>query len=211
MPSLARRERVALAELLDRVGPDAPTLCAGWTSYDLVAHLVLRDASPAALVGVVVPALDGLTDRAMGWVKSRNGYCELVRRLREGPPWYSPMRPSRIDRATNTLEFYVHHEDVRRGGSDHTPRDLSAPDQATLWASMRRAASVLGRKTGFGVELVRSDAAGGLRISGEPSLVVRGLPSELALVLFGRGAAADVAVSGDAAAVEAFEQGRLGL
>ena len=28
---LARDERVALCDLLDEVGPDAPTLCADWT------------------------------------------------------------------------------------------------------------------------------------------------------------------------------------
>lgn len=28
--------------------------------------------------------------------------------------WYSVMHPGPIDRAANTLEYFVHHEDVRR-------------------------------------------------------------------------------------------------
>jgi uncharacterized protein (TIGR03083 family) len=42
-PTLARAERAALCDLFDEVGPDAPTLCAGWTTRDLAAHLVIRE------------------------------------------------------------------------------------------------------------------------------------------------------------------------
>jgi uncharacterized protein (TIGR03085 family) len=209
--SLAQRERADLADLLDEVGPDAPTLCEGWTSYDLAAHLVLRDAAPPALVGVVVPALERVTDRAMSWTRSRQEYGDLVRRLREGPPWYSPMRPSRIDRLANTLEFYIHHEDLRRGGGDHTPRELSAQDQGTLWAAIRRSGRILAHHAEIGIVLVRRDVPDSVRIhGGEPALRASGLPGELALFASGRGAAADVEMSGDPAAVEAFEHDQLG-
>jgi hypothetical protein len=46
---------------------------------------------------------------------------------------------------------------------------------------------------------------------GEPALRASGLPGELALFASGRGAAADVEMSGDPAAVEAFEHDHLGL
>jgi uncharacterized protein (TIGR03083 family) len=39
----AKRERVLFADLLARVGPDEPTLCAGWTTRDLAAHIVVRE------------------------------------------------------------------------------------------------------------------------------------------------------------------------
>src|SRR5690606_24047731 len=42
MTEHARAERHALADLLMAVGPDAPTLCAGWTTAHLAAHLVVR-------------------------------------------------------------------------------------------------------------------------------------------------------------------------
>ena len=35
---LAQRERTALADLLEELGPDAPTLCAGWSAIDLATH-----------------------------------------------------------------------------------------------------------------------------------------------------------------------------
>ena len=37
------RERLELCDLLLELGPDAPTLCEGWTTADLAAHLVLRE------------------------------------------------------------------------------------------------------------------------------------------------------------------------
>ena len=55
-PSLAQRERSALVETMRAVGPDAPTLCEGWTTRDLAAHLVVREGRPDAAAGVVVPA-----------------------------------------------------------------------------------------------------------------------------------------------------------
>src|SRR5262249_52743320 len=36
-------ERAELCDLLDELGPDAPTLLDGWTTRDLAAHLVLRE------------------------------------------------------------------------------------------------------------------------------------------------------------------------
>src|SRR5882762_622635 len=36
-------ERRELCDLFLELGPDAPTLCEGWTTLDLAAHLVLRE------------------------------------------------------------------------------------------------------------------------------------------------------------------------
>ena len=36
----AQDERAALAALLDETGPDGPTLCEGWQTRDMAAHLV---------------------------------------------------------------------------------------------------------------------------------------------------------------------------
>jgi len=41
--SIDVRERLELCDLLLELGPDAPTLCEGWTTADLAAHLVLRE------------------------------------------------------------------------------------------------------------------------------------------------------------------------
>ncbi|MCW2608081.1 MAG: hypothetical protein JWO60_2774, partial [Frankiales bacterium] len=44
--SVAAAERAALLDLLAASGPDAPTLCPGWTTHDLAAHLVVRERQP---------------------------------------------------------------------------------------------------------------------------------------------------------------------
>ena len=42
MTAFASIERAALVDLMAELGPDAPTLCTGWTTRDLAAHLVVR-------------------------------------------------------------------------------------------------------------------------------------------------------------------------
>ena len=42
-------------------------------------------------------------------------YDKLVRLVRTGPPIWSYFRLPWVDGQLNTLEYYVHHEDVRRG------------------------------------------------------------------------------------------------
>src|ERR1700679_1180823 len=56
-------ERLALAALLDQTGPDAPTLCAGWQTRDLAAHVVVRERRPDAGAGMIGGPLAGYTAR----------------------------------------------------------------------------------------------------------------------------------------------------
>jgi len=210
--SLSRRERDALCEVMDRVGPDAPTLCAGWTTYDLAAHLVLREGSPLSGAGLVFPPLERLTNKGMQRLRSRVSYPELVDRVRQGPPLLSPFRPAKVDRAANAVEYFVHHEDVLRAQPGWQPREIEPSDQDSLWARIGALGRLTARRATVGIELVRTDVADNRRIhSGEPALVARGLPSELVLFMYGRGEHADVDVEGDAQAREAFDHSQLGL
>ncbi|HEX6919337.1 MAG TPA: maleylpyruvate isomerase family mycothiol-dependent enzyme, partial [Actinomycetes bacterium] len=59
MPSIARAERAALSDLLESLGPDAPTLCEGWDTRDLAAHLVVRERRMDAAPGIVLRPLAG--------------------------------------------------------------------------------------------------------------------------------------------------------
>ena len=59
----ARSERLALCRTLERVGPDAPTLCPPWRTRDLAAHLVLRERRPDAAPGIWLRAAAGRTRR----------------------------------------------------------------------------------------------------------------------------------------------------
>ena len=210
--SLSRRERDALCEVMDRVGPDAPTLCAGWTTYDLAAHLVLREGSPLSGAGLVFPPLERLTNKGMDRLRSRVPYPDLVDRVRHGPPMLSPFRPAKVDRAANAVEYFVHHEDVLRAQPGRQRREVDPRDQDSLWSRVGALGRLTARRATVGIELVRTDVADNRRIrSGEPTLVARGLPSELVLFVYGRGEHAEVEVEGDAEARKAFDHSQLGL
>ena len=47
----------------------------------------------------------------------------------------------------NLTEYFVHHEDVRRGGGDTTPRTgaEAAPIEDALWQSLHRGAKFMTR------------------------------------------------------------------
>ncbi|HEY2795011.1 MAG TPA: maleylpyruvate isomerase family mycothiol-dependent enzyme, partial [Micromonosporaceae bacterium] len=82
---LASDERAALSDLFDVVGPDAPTLCEGWQTRDLAAHLVLRDRRPDAAGGIRIKSLAGYTQRVQQSFATRP-WPELVELVRTGPP-----------------------------------------------------------------------------------------------------------------------------
>src|SRR3984957_8623240 len=118
----AQDERAALAALLHDTGPDGPTLCAGWQTRDLVAHLVLRERRPDAAVGVMGGPLAGYTARVQRQYLDRYSYAELVALFRSGPPQLSVFAIPGADEAANSVEYFVHHEDVRRAADDWTER-----------------------------------------------------------------------------------------
>src|SRR5271157_947100 len=103
-PSLAQQERTSICDLFVETGPDAPTLCEGWTTSDLAAHLVVRERRPDAALGIVVPSLAARTERVQGKVRDRLGWTELVATVRDGPPLL--LRP--VDEPMNTVEYFVH-------------------------------------------------------------------------------------------------------
>ena len=105
-PIPAQRERSALSDLFDDVGPDAPTLSGEWTTRDLAAHLVIREGRPDAAPGILLPFLSGYTDRVQTKAADAE-WSDLVDQIRQGPPKWSPMRFEAVDRAMNTIEYFV--------------------------------------------------------------------------------------------------------
>jgi uncharacterized protein (TIGR03085 family) len=204
--SYSRDERLALCALLDKTGPDAPTLCAGWNTGDLAAHLVLRERRPDAAAGVLGGPLAGYTTRVQNRIKQRTPFPDLVRIIRSGPPALSPMALPGMDERLNAVEYFVHHEDVRRAGGDWEPRELSAEQARLLWHRLRVARFVL-RKAPVGVELARDDQeADGQRYritakNATPAVTVIGSPAELTMWAMGRTGAARVRFDGTEAAV----------
>lgn len=194
-----RAERAALSELLEQVGPDAPTLCAGWCAHDLAAHLTLREKRPDATLGRV-PALAGHARRLFETYRARP-FADLVNQFRSGPPRLSLFGLPGVDNLANLLEFYIHHEDVRRAGPRFSRRELTQDIEERLWRAVRRMSMLLFRTSPVGVLLRRPDGVTAPVRGGDPVVTVTGLPSEIALFAFGREAQALVELSGEPDAV----------
>jgi uncharacterized protein (TIGR03085 family) len=210
--SYSREERLALCELLDKTGPDAPTLCEGWTTGDLAAHLVLRERRPDAAGGVAGGPLAGYTARVQQRIRQRTPFPGLVRMIKSGPPRLSVMALPGMDERVNAVEFFVHHEDVRRAADGWEPRALGSGESDMLWHRLRMARFML-RKAPVGVELARDDIDTGIdtgadgasyRITARnatPAVTVVGSPAELTMWVMGRRTAARVRMDGIQAAV----------
>src|SRR5262249_4478426 len=125
MVTAARRERSALVDTLRKVGPDAPTLCAGWTTRDLAAHLVVRERRLDPTPGIRIPLLAGYTAKVQDRLARSTGWDDLVEMVASGPPIYSPFRL--LDPVANLGEMFIHHEDVRRAVDGWQPRVLDEP------------------------------------------------------------------------------------
>lgn len=201
MTSPADTERAALCDLLESLGPDAPTLCAGWDTRDLAAHLVVRDRQPKAWAGIVVPPLSRLADDAMAGQAARP-YEELVAMVRAGAPKWSPFGLPGVKDATNLLEFVIHHEDVRRAQPGWGPRAVPKSLADPVWTAVRLTARASFRKAPDGVRLHRAGTDSSSTVKGGALVVTLvGDPVELALFLSGRQQVARVELTGDDAAV----------
>lgn len=211
-PGVAQQERVALCDLLDELGPQAPTLCDGWTTHDLAAHLVTRDTRPDAIPGLLIPgAPERRTHRLEAQTKRAVPYGELVRRIRSGPSPLSPLGVPGLRELVNIHEYFVHHEDVRRANGAG-PRPVDERRERALWRRLRAIAPLLLRRVqGIGVELERTGDGTITGLAGSPMVRVRGTASELFLYLFNRKAVADVEISGDADAAVQLVETRLGI
>ncbi|HET7431045.1 MAG TPA: TIGR03085 family metal-binding protein [Nocardioides sp.] len=207
MTSFARRERLALADTALQEGPDAPTLCDPWDVRALVCHLLVRERHPLAAAGIAVPPLSGLTEHAMSRLAERD-FADLVERFRH--PWVVPFAVPGVEQVWNTLEFLVHHEDVRRAQDGWTPRTLAEEDEATVWSMLKVLGRGLARGAGVPVAMEWGTRTATLRGGDEPA-VLRGLPSEIALALHGRQRVAEVEYAGPADAAARLRGAALGV
>ncbi len=211
----ARDERLALCALLDEAGPREPTLCQGWATLDLAAHLVLREHRPDAGAGVLGGPLAGHTRRVQLRLMQRTPYPRLVEIIRSGPPRLSLFGLPGMDERANLVEYFVHHEDVRRARPGWEPRELDQGLADALWHRLGMARFLL-RKAPVGVELARDDkpesgpgGRGGSRVritakARTPVVTVTGTPAELTMWALGRTAAARVRLDGSEADLKAL-------
>lgn len=210
MTTPAHRERERLAEALRETGPDAPTLCEGWTTRDLAGHVVARDRRPDTMPGLVVKGLAGWTERVRRQYAARPWY-RLVDEVGEGPPSWWPTHFDPVDRMVNTIELYVHHEDVRRAQPDWTVRTLDDDLADDLDGALRRTAKMFGRRSPVGLVLQPDGREPVVARAAEPSVTVAGPVGELVLWIFGRQEHARVGFVGDDAAIAALRATKFGL
>ena len=208
-PPLARRERHALCDLALVLGEDAPTLCGEWTAKDLVTHLLVRENRPLGAVGITVPALSGLADRAMARL-ARQDFAVLVEKLRD--PGLTPYALPPVERLANTMEYFVHHEDLRRGQPDWEPRELDERDTDAVWRALKVGGMALVRSAGVPVVIRRTDtgASTTLRRGADP-VTVSGAVPEIAMFLFGRAQVRDLTFEGPPERVAALRGTDLGF
>ena len=207
MSTFAKRERLLLADLLETAGPDAPTLCEGWRTRDLAAHVVVRERRADAAGGIMIKQLAPRLERVMTEFAAKP-YEELIQLIRTGPPRFSPFQLKQLDEASNTVEFYVHTEDVRRAQPDWTPRELDPVFQDALWTRLERTARLMGRSAPTGLVLRRPDGQTAVAHRGAPVVTVTGEPSELLLFLYGRQDAAQVELDGDKDAIAKLHEAK---
>lgn len=183
------RERRELCDLLMQLGPNANTLCEGWTTLDLAAHLVLREH------------FKRWTAERMA-VERAKELPMLVARLRGGAPLV-PWRVPGIRAALNGAEYFIHHEDVRRANGFGPRTDRPDLEQMAWRLNSFNGRRLARRIRPYGLELCRPQ--GEPRRFGPPGgVTLRGESTEILLYVSGRRAAALVTIEGDAEAVAAL-------
>ena len=205
--SVAQRERAALVDTMRGVGPDAPTLCEGWKTRDLAAHLVIREYRPDAAPGILIPFFASHTAKVQNKVAEQTDWDDLVDKVASGPPVYSPLKL--LDPVANVAEMFIHHEDVRRAQPGWKPRVL----EPALSAMLRRTLPLMARltlaKMPGRVALRTPEGKTVLAAGRGPAVTVTGAPEEL--LLFSVGRQAQVEFDGDASAVQAVRDAPKGL
>lgn len=197
-------ERQHLVATLEAADPLAPTLCEGWEVRHLAAHLYLRRHRPwRSWQQDENSVFAELAEQA----KDPVAYRDLVGRFAAAPAPISLMAltDGPLGPVTNTAEYVIHHEDVRRGAGPVPARTLPAEHADALFDSVVQFSKLALRRLEVGVVL---GVPGGRRRvvkKATDSVAVIGAPVELALLTSGRGRAADVELLGSESAVASFE------
>jgi uncharacterized protein (TIGR03085 family) len=209
--SLTSDERAAICDSFEKFGPDAPTLCEGWNTRDLLAHMLVRERRPDAGAGLIVPFLRQHLEQVTEEFKSEP-WDKMIKTFRDGPPILSVSAIPVVGDRFNLGEFFIHHEDIRRAQPDWVPRENSTELDDALWNPLKMMGRLLFRKSPVGVTLRSAGREDIVVKKGERSVILVGLPGEI--VIHGSGRPLDkvhVVVQGDPADVKAFEDSPRGM
>lgn len=199
-------ERQSLVATLRATDPETPTLCRGWDTRRLLAHLVQREHDARASLGDAVarrePGHEKYLGRLVDGARTPEGYEALVSRFESGPPRWSPM--SWAGENLNLAEYVIHHEDIRRGSGPVEPRPLPEDEAASLHSKATQMARLMYLRSPVGVSVARPGGPTTVVKKGADGVTLTGEPVELALYHSGRRDAAAVEVTGSTEALAAF-------
>ncbi|MBM7050666.1 MULTISPECIES: TIGR03085 family metal-binding protein [unclassified Rothia (in: high G+C Gram-positive bacteria)] len=187
-------ERLNLIEYLRGAGPHASTLCEGWQTRHLIAHLVLRESKPLVAAGVMGGPLGQRTE------EKTNEYADKLTRagaydtaLFEFAKLHGPLhvrtRNPKADCAMNLLEYFVHTEDVRRAEETWQPRELAPEVESKMWQMLTKGARLMGAKKYAGGLTIKAPGRSPVTVikpKNGSATTITGAPGEIALHLFGR-------------------------
>ena len=213
MEQMSRTERAALCNSALEAGQDAPTLCTGWTVKDLVIHLLIRERDPIGATAIMVPQLDRFARRSAHRMAEQD-FSALVERVRNGPPMWSPMAIPKVDQLLNSLEYFVHHEDIRRAVPGWEPRELTDRERRILFKGAATAGKQFVKSVGVPVQIRWTDGERereAVLAAGDDPVVITGEPAELTMFLFGRDQHTGLKFEGPQAGVDALKSGDLGV
>ncbi len=207
--------REVLAETLLAAGPDSPTLCEGWRTRELAAHLYLRERKAGVGLGLLVKGLSRASDKATSKLaaklKTPEDYTRLVNTFRAGPPPLSPMHIKALDESSNLIEYFVHTEDVRRAVDRWAPRALDEDYSNALWDELVKRAAILYRGVDLGIVLVNPSGPRHVAKRAPVSVAIVGDPGELLMHAHGRTRHALVTFEGQPDAVALLQSAEIGL
>ena len=204
----AQRERRALVDTFREVGPHAATLCEGWNTTDLAAHLVVRERRLDATAGIALPFLAGYTARVQDKVARSTSWDALVELVASGPPIYSPFKL--LDPVANLGEMFIHHEDVRRAVEGWQPRVLEASTAGQLRRQLGLMSRIMLSKLPAQVVLQTPTGERIARVGRGEAVTITGEPQELLLFVAGRDAVR-LEFDGDPQSVAAVKAAPRGL
>ena len=204
----AQRERRALVDTFREVGPHAATLCEGWNTTDLAAHLVVRERRLDATAGIALPFLAGYTARVQDKVARSTSWDALVELVASGPPIYSPFKL--LDPVANLGEMFIHHEDVRRAVDGWQPRVLEASTAGQLRRQLGLMSRIMLSKLPAQVVLQTPTGERIARVGRGEAVTITGEPQELLLFVAGRDAVR-LEFDGDPQSVAAVKAAPRGL
>jgi uncharacterized protein (TIGR03085 family) len=206
--------REVLAETLLAAGPGAATLCEGWRTQELAAHLYLREHSPKVGLGLVIKPWNKVSEKATARLAAESStpeaFAQLVKKFRAGPPRLCPLSLRAVDHSANRIDFFVHTEDIRRATDRWAPRALDADYSDALWAELVKRAAILYRSVDLGIVLVNPAGLRHVAKRAPVSVAILGEPGELLMHANGRTGQALVTFEGQPDAVALLQTAVVG-